>query len=131
MKAILFTAIGWVFVGLGALGAVLPVLPTTPFLLLAAWAFATGNPRLARWLEDHPRFGPLLADWRTHRIIPLYAKVAAVSMMAASLTWMVMFSTIAPWAVAAAAACMALGAAFVLCCPHAAPGDVRAGDVRE
>ena len=114
----LFIALGWVFVSLAALGAVLPVLPTTPFLILAAWAFSKGSPRLARWLEEHPRFGPVLRDWRSHRRIPLHAKVLAVTMMAASLSSLVFFSTAPGWAVGSAAVLMAVGAGYVLSCPH-------------
>lgn len=72
--------------GLGAaalavVGAALPILPTTPFVLLSAWAFARSSPRLEAWLRNHPRLGPPLAAWETRRAIPPAAKlVAAVSL---------------------------------------------------
>lgn len=121
MKQGLYIALGWLFVGIGAVGAVLPVLPTTPFLLLAAWAFAKGSPRLERWLSEHPRFGPVLCDWRSHRRIPLHAKVLALGMMALSLTHLTFFSSAPLIGVAAAAAVMLLAAGYILSCPHARP----------
>ncbi len=121
MRSKLYTFIGWLFVSLAAFGVALPVLPTTPFLLLAAWAFAKGSPRLERWLVEHPRFGPMLRDWRSHRRIPLHAKLLAVGMMGASLVHLVFFSSVPGLAVTAAALLMLVGAAFVLSCPHARP----------
>lgn len=121
MRSRFYTALGWLFVGIGAVGAVLPVLPTTPFLLLAAWAFAKGSPRLERWLAEHPRFGPLLRDWRSHRRIPLHAKCLSLSMMALSLAHLAFFSSAPAIGVAAAGLLMVLGAAYILSCPHALP----------
>ncbi|MBI2260754.1 MAG: YbaN family protein [Caulobacterales bacterium] len=72
--------------GLGAAalafaGVALPVLPTTPFVLLSAWAFARSSPRLEAWLRNHPRLGPPLRAWEKRRAIPPGAKaVAAVSL---------------------------------------------------
>ncbi|MFD1745693.1 YbaN family protein [Rhizobium helianthi] len=80
----LFLILGWLFVGLGVLGAFLPILPTTPFLLLAVACFTRSSPRLEAWLINHPRFGPPLQDWRAHGAIPRRAKVLAVSMIAVS-----------------------------------------------
>src|SRR5690606_41134853 len=57
-------------VGLALAGTVLPLLPTTPFLLVAAWAFARSSPRLDAWLHAHPRLGPPLAAWQARRAIP-------------------------------------------------------------
>lgn len=73
--------LGGVAVALALVGVVLPVLPTTPFLLVAAWAFARSSPRLDAWLRTHPRLGPLLAAWESRRAIPRRAKaVAGVSL---------------------------------------------------
>ena len=69
---------GLIALGLGLIGAVLPLLPTTPFLLVAAFAFARSSPRLANWLENHPQFGPLIANWREHGAISKRAKIAAM-----------------------------------------------------
>ena len=73
--------VGLLALGLGLVGAVLPLLPTTPFLLLAAFSFARSSPRLANWLDTHPRFGPLIANWREHRAIGRRAKIAAISVI--------------------------------------------------
>jgi uncharacterized membrane protein YbaN (DUF454 family) len=66
----LWTAAGLFFVGLGAVGAFLPLLPTVPFLLLAVFCFARGNPAWEQRLLDHPKWGPPLREWRTRRAIP-------------------------------------------------------------
>ncbi len=70
---------------LGAAGVIVPLLPTTPFLLLAAWAFARSSPRLHHWLVTHPRFGPAIRDWRDHGAISRRAKGLAMLAIAATL----------------------------------------------
>ena len=69
---------------LGIAGAFLPVLPTTPFLLLAAWAAGKGWPQFEAWLVAHPRWGPPIRRWRDHRAVPRSAKWAATVTMLAS-----------------------------------------------
>ena len=76
--------VGFVSLGLGIIGTVLPLIPTTPFLLLAAFGFARSSPRLAAWLEHHPQFGPLIANWREHRAIGRRAKIAAMLVIVAT-----------------------------------------------
>lgn len=68
---------GWTFVGLGIVGALLPLMPTTIFIILAAGCFARSSPRLETWLLQHPRFGPTLRAWRAEGAIPRRGKVAA------------------------------------------------------
>lgn len=74
--------LGLAFVGLGLIGALLPLMPTTVFLILAAGCFARSSPKLERWLLDHPRLGPSLRAWRAERAIPRSAKIAACVGMA-------------------------------------------------
>jgi len=71
----------------GLVGIVVPLLPTTPFVLLAAFCFSRGSERCERWLLEHPRFGPMVRDWRTHRAVPLRAKQFATLMMAVGSVW--------------------------------------------
>ncbi|QKV19241.1 YbaN family protein [Oricola thermophila] len=82
-------AIGFLAVAAAAAGVVLPLLPTTPFLLVAAFAFARSSPRLEAWLLQHPRFGPLIVDWRTEGAIGRRTKAIALATMAATpgVTW--------------------------------------------
>ncbi len=79
-----FLTLGWLLVAIGIAGAFLPVLPTTPFLLLAVGCFARSSPRLEAWLLDHPRFGRPLRDWRERRAVPRRAKIAAIATMSVS-----------------------------------------------
>jgi uncharacterized protein len=71
----------------GIVGIFLPLLPTTPFVLLAAFCFSRGSERCERWLLEHPRFGPMVRDWRERRAVPLRAKQFAVVMMAIGSIW--------------------------------------------
>ena len=80
-----FTLAGLVCVGLGAAGIVLPLLPTTPFLFLAAACFGRSSPRLNRWLHTNRFFGPYLSRYRNGEGIPLTAKIAIISMLWLSL----------------------------------------------
>jgi len=74
-------AAGLVSVGLGVIGIALPIMPTVPFLLLAAFCFARSNPAWEQRLLDHPQYGPSLRQWRERRAISRSAKLAAVGAM--------------------------------------------------
>ena len=84
-KRIALILVGLVSLALGALGVFLPLLPTTPFVLVAAIAFAKSSDRLHQWLVDHDIFGPLIADWREHGAISRRTKVISVLSMIAIL----------------------------------------------
>ncbi|MHC1551139.1 YbaN family protein [Phyllobacterium sp. K27] len=72
-RAIYFT-LGWIMVVLGFIGVLLPVMPTTIFLILAAWCFGRSSPRFEKWLLEHPVLGPPLIKWREHGAIPVESK---------------------------------------------------------
>jgi len=82
-----FVGLGMTALALGIAGIVLPVLPTTPFVLLAAFCFSRGSLRCETWLLQHPRFGPMVQDWRANRAIPLRAKQLASVMMVVGCAW--------------------------------------------
>ncbi|MBE0489018.1 MAG: YbaN family protein [Halomonas sp.] len=118
VSRIAWSGLAYCCIGLGTAGL---VVPTTPFLLLAAWAAPKGSPRLVRWLHDHPRLGPTLHAWREQRAVPRRAKRLALVLLLIS--WLVL------WVGGAAPVVLALTdllfcgvAAFVLTRP-AAEGD--------
>ena len=76
---------------LAAIGVVLPVMPTVPFLVAAAWAAARSSPRLHGWLLTHTRFGPYLRDWNVAGVVPRRAKWFSTAMMGGSAASMPVF----------------------------------------
>lgn len=78
---ILLTVLGLISLGLGILGIFLPVLPTTPLLLLAAALFLRSNMKLYDWLLNHPRLGPYIRNFMEHKAIPLKVKIISVSLV--------------------------------------------------
>lgn len=77
----IWIGLGWLFVLLGVAGIVLPLLPTTPFLLLAAICFSRGSQRMHDWLVNHPTLGPPIVNWQTNRTITRKIKVLALLSM--------------------------------------------------
>lgn len=80
----LWLLVGHGAVGLATAGAFLPVLPTVPFLLVAGWAYARGNPALRERLRNDARFGHAVREWQDRGAVPVKAKVMAVAGMSAS-----------------------------------------------
>lgn len=85
----LMIALGVLALGLGFIGVFLPLLPTTPFVLLAAFFFARGSARMHRWLADSPRFGHYLRDWEAEQVIPPVGKLASTVTMVPSVGWVI------------------------------------------
>ena len=94
-------ALGWLAVGLAAAGVVLPLLPTTPFLLVAAWAFGKSSEKWRRWLYSQKTFGPIIQDWEQHGVIPIWGKCAALGAMTVSLVGLSMSDRLPLWALIA------------------------------
>ncbi len=93
----LLVAAGFASVALGVAGIVLPVLPTTPFMLLAAACFARSSPRFHRWLLAHRTFGPTVREWERHRAIPWKTKLWAIALMSGTLAASIVFFVKPPW----------------------------------
>jgi len=96
MKPFYFS-LGWLFFSLGLLGVFLPVLPTTPFMILALWCFSKSSEKFHHWLYHHRLFGPSLKLWDNHRVIPLLAKIVAITFMIMSMSYMAMFTMLENW----------------------------------
>lgn len=108
-----YLLLGWSCIGLGTAGAFLPLLPTTVFLLIAAWAFARADDRWHAWLLSHPRFGPLIACWQRHRAMPRRAKTAAFVALAVSYAFTAWVFGPLSWAALIGGACIAGVAVYI------------------
>ena len=91
MRRYALLVLGWLFLGLGVLGMVLPVLPTTPFVLLAAACFFRSSERLHSWLIAHPKFGPQITDYLEGNGLKRKTKLVAISTMWLSIVVSVVF----------------------------------------
>jgi uncharacterized membrane protein YbaN (DUF454 family) len=84
-------AAGFIALALGVIGLFLPLLPTTPFILLAAACFARSSQRFHRWLLANRIFGPMVREWETHRSIPYRTKLAAIALMSITMAISIVF----------------------------------------
>ena len=113
-----YVIVAYVCIGLAAVGAVLPLLPTVPFLLVAAWAASRGSPQLDAWLHEHPRFGPPLRAWRDEGAVPARAKILSCVLLA--LSWgLILALSASPWVPAITGALFLCVATYV--CTRPAP----------
>ncbi len=85
LKRALWTALGTFFLCLGVIGIVIPILPTTPFLLLAAFCYFRGSERMYKWLLSNKWFGEYIKNYREGRGVPLKVKVLAISFLWAAI----------------------------------------------
>lgn len=106
---------GFLSLGLGALGILLPILPTVPFVILAAFCFARSSPALEKRLVDHPSFGPHIEAWRTRRAISRQGKrSAALAFVVSTILGFVLLDL--PWSLIPATAAL-IGGSWVLSRP--------------
>ena len=105
---------GWLAVGLGAIGIIVPGLPTTVFFILAAWCFGRSSPRFERWVLDLPRIGPMVRSYREGLGMPVRAKVAALSMMWAAILISAVLLRDRPVIVLIVIALGVIGSAYIL-----------------
>ncbi len=117
MTRIPYLCFAWLMLLLALIGAVLPLMPTTIFLILAAWGFARSSPRLEQRLLDHPRFGPVLRNWREYGAISTPTKAVACAGMAFGFSVFLLSAHPAPWVVVGVAAFMLASALYVVSRP--------------
>ena len=97
VKRIALVSAGFVSLALGVAGIVLPLLPTTPFLLLSAACFVRSSDRHYQWLINHKWFGRIIRDYRVHKAIPLGTKVLAISLLWVTILYSVFFAATQLW----------------------------------
>ena len=120
-KRIFYLILGWSFFVLGIIGIVLPVMPTSPFIILAAWAFSKSSKRFESWLVHHKYFGPSIRRWRAYRVIPPIAKFFSVGAMTVTLTVSLLSGRVPWWGLFGEALFFGWGAWFILSCPSHPP----------
>ena len=119
-KRTIYFVLGWVMVALGFIGVLLLVMPTTIFLIIAAWCFSRSSPRLEKWLLEHPVFGPTLVQWREHGAIPKRVKWIACVGMAFGYATFMYFARPSPLLAGVVAVFFIACAAYVLTRPSLA-----------
>ena len=113
--------LAWIFFALGVIGAFLPVMPTTVFMIMALWGFSKSSKRFHDWLYHHKLFGPPLQQWNDYGVIPPVAKFSAVGFMLFSLIYLIFFSESPPWLFYCAVGVIAFGCWYILTKPSKAP----------
>jgi len=122
LSQLLFALLAYTSLAIGLVAIVVPGLPTTEFILLAAWAATRSSPCLSAWLENHRLFGPMLHNWRNGKVIPRRAKVGAtVSMLLCAGLMLVILDH--RWPVYLALAGMGLGNLWIWSRPEQTPGS--------
>lgn len=117
MTRIPYICLGWLMVLLGVIGAFVPLMPTTIFLILGSWFFARSSPRLEAWLLEHPRFGSTLRAWNETGAVPGSAKIMACVGMTAGFTLFLIGAHPTLWLALGVAGILLLSALYVVSRP--------------
>jgi len=113
VRRLIYLGVGWLSLGMAIAGVILPILPTTPMLLVAAWAFGRSSPELAERIRRHRVFGPPIRDWQDNGVISLKAKVLALGIMTLMGGWLWQYSGLPIWLVLPIIGIMAGAAVYV------------------
>mgnify|MGYP000196805790 CR=1 FL=1 len=112
LRRLVYQGVALFFVALATAGVFLPLVPTTPFLIVAVWAAGRSSPELKRWLREHPRFGPVLRRWEDERAISRPSKRNAV--IAIILSWLIVLVTTSGYLLPMVAGAVMVGVAGFL-----------------
>ena len=121
IRRLIYLGIGWLSLGMAVAGIILPILPTTPMLLVAVWAFGKSSPELAERIRNHRVCGPPVRDWQDHGVISLKAKLLGITIMALMGGWLWVYGNLPAWLTLPIIAVMAGAGVFVGSRPSA-PG---------
>lgn len=110
----LYLGAGWVAFAFGIVGALLPIVPATPFFFLSLWAFSKSSPDLERWLLNHRWIGPGLRRFRDHNVVPLSLKVVSVTCMAGAFVLAALSGRLPLWGLGIQGLFVVLGSWFIL-----------------
>lgn len=113
MRKPLYLSCGIICVLLGAIGVVLPLLPTTPFIILAAYCFSKSSDKLHQMLLNHRLFGQMIRDWETYGVIPLKVKILSTSMMLLMVSYPLLFKPMPWWGIAGALSVVAVALVYI------------------
>lgn len=120
MSRVLYLTLGILSLVLGLVGVVLPLLPTTPFVILSAYCFSRSSKRFHRLLVNNKLFGPMIVDWERDGVIPLKVKMFSTTMMVLMISYPVIFKDLAWWIDATMIATALVGMIYVWSCPSQA-----------
>ena len=117
----LYFSLAWLFFAIGILAILVPVIPTTPFMILALWAFSKSSERFHHWLYHHRLFGPPLQHWHQDRVIPMVAKIFAIFFMLVSFLYLTLYSGINSWIIVSAGIFILIAVVYILSKPSRVP----------
>lgn len=95
MHKAVFLLLGYLSLAAGVIGLLLPVVPTTPFIVVAAYCFSRGSARMHQWILNQPHFGPIVRDWETYGVIPPRIKLLATVLIIGGMVYPIGFMPIA------------------------------------